>query len=150
MSLVVFLVLTIGGGLLVGFATRPGEWYVKLSKPWFTPPNSVFAPVWTLLYVMIAIAGWRTFMRDPLGATMIVWAVALTLNFIWSPIFFRLHRPAAALFVILALLAMIIAFIALSSARRMRYLHYCLHRTRHGSSLRQYSMHRHGVGFAEP
>jgi len=114
MSLVVFLVLTIGGGLLVGVATRPGEWYVKLSKPWFTPPNSVFAPVWTLLYVMIAIAGWRMFIRDPLGATMIVWAVALALNFIWSPIFFRLHRPAAALFVILALLAMITAFIALS------------------------------------
>jgi tryptophan-rich sensory protein len=114
MSLIVFLVLTIGGGLLVGFATRPGEWYVKLSKPWFMPLNSVFAPVWTLLYVMIAIAGWRTFMRDPLGATMILWAIALALNFIWSPIFFRLHRPAAALLVILALLAMIIAFIALS------------------------------------
>jgi len=58
--------------------------------------------------------GWRMFIRDPLGATMIVWAVALALNFIWSPIFFRLHRPAAALFVILALLAMITAFIALS------------------------------------
>jgi benzodiazapine receptor len=114
MSLIVFLVLTIGGGLLVGFATRPGEWYVKLSKPWFMPPNSVFAPVWTLLYVMIAIAGWRTFMRDPHGTTMILWAIALALNFIWSPIFFRLHRQAAALLVILSLLAMIIVFIALS------------------------------------
>jgi tryptophan-rich sensory protein len=114
MSLIVFLIVTIGGGLLVGFATRPGEWYGKLSKPWFVPHNSIFAPVWTLLYVMIAFAGWRTFMRDPLGPAMIVWAAALALNFIWSPIFFRLHRPAAALVVILGLLAMIIAFIALS------------------------------------
>jgi len=114
MSLIVFLILTIGGGLLVGFATRPGEWYAKLSKPWFMPPNGIFAPIWTLLYVIIAFAGWRTFMRAPLGPTMIVWAIALALNFIWSPIFFRLHRPAAALFVILALLATIIAFIALS------------------------------------
>ena len=117
MSLVFFLVLTIGGGLLIGFAIRPGEWYGKLSKPWFTPPNSVFAPVWTLLYVMIAIAGWRTFVRDPLGAPIAVWSIALALNFAWSPIFFRSHRPLAALFVILALLATIIAFIALSWPR---------------------------------
>jgi translocator protein len=114
MSLIFFLILTIGGGLLIGLVTRPGEWYAKASKPWFTPPNNIFAPVWTLLYVMIAIAGWRTFMRDPLGAPMIVWAVALALNFAWSPIFFRLHQPAAALFVVLALLATIITFIALA------------------------------------
>lgn len=114
MSLIFFLILTIGGGLLIGFKTRPSEWYVKLSKPSFTPPNGLFAPVWTLLYVMIAIAGWRTFLRDPLGAPMIVWIIALALNFVWSPIFFRLHRPLAALFVILALLAAIIGFVALS------------------------------------
>jgi translocator protein len=117
MSLIFFLVLTVGGGLLIGFVTRPDEWYITLSKPWFTPPNSVFGPVWTLLYVMIAIAGWRMFMRDPLGAAITVWTIALALNFAWSPIFFRLHRPATALFVILALLAMIIAFIALSWPR---------------------------------
>ncbi len=117
MSLIFFLILTIGGGLLIGFVTRPGEWYVKLSKPWFTPPNATFGPVWMLLYVMIAIAGWRLFIRDPLGAPITVWTIALALNFAWSPIFFRLHRPLAALFVILLLLATIIAFIALSWAQ---------------------------------
>jgi translocator protein len=114
MALIFFLVLTVGGGLLNGFVNRPGEWYVKLSKPWFTPPNGVFAPVWMLLYVMIAIAGWRVSRLDPLGAPVIVWTIALATNFAWSPIFFRLHRPLGALFVILALLATIIAFIAVS------------------------------------
>jgi benzodiazapine receptor len=114
MSLIFFLVLTIGGGLLIGFKSRPDEWYVKLSKPWFTPPNGLFAPVWTVLYVMIAVAGWRTFVRDPLGVPIAVWFIALALNFAWSPIFFRLHRPRAALFVVLALLAAIMGFVALS------------------------------------
>ncbi len=117
MSLIFFLVLTIGGGLLIGIINRPGEWYTKLSKPWFTPPNSVFGPVWILLYVMIAVAGWRTFMQGPLGVPIAFWTSALALTFVWSPIFFRLHRPLAALFVILVLLTTIIAFIALSWPR---------------------------------
>lgn len=85
--LAAFLILTFGGGLLIGFWFRPGEWYTKLAKPWFTPPNGVFAPVWTLLYIMIAVVGWRTFEREPFGTAMAVWTIALALNFIWSPIF---------------------------------------------------------------
>jgi benzodiazapine receptor len=114
MSLLFFLILTIGGGLLIGFFTPPGEWYVSLAKPWFTPPAGIFAPVWTLLYIMIAIAGWRTFAHDPLGPAMIVWTIALALNFSWSPIFFRLNQPVAAFFVIVTLFAMIITFILLT------------------------------------
>jgi len=114
MSLLFFLILTIGGGLLIGFFTPPGEWYVSLAKPWFTPPAGIFAPVWTLLYILIAIAGWRTFAHDPLGPAMIVWTIALALNFSWSPIFFRLRQPVAAFFVIVTLLAMIMTFILLT------------------------------------
>jgi benzodiazapine receptor len=114
MSLLLFLTVTAGGGLLIGFFTRPGEWYAKLAKPSFTPPNGIFAPVWTLLYIMIAIAGWRTFAHDPLGPAMIVWTIALALNLSWSPIFFRLHQPLVAFFVILTLLVMIITFIGLT------------------------------------
>jgi translocator protein len=114
MSQLFFLILTIGGGLLIGFSTRPGEWYAKLAKPSFTPPSGIFAPVWTLLYIMVAITGWRTFAHDPLGAGMIVWTIALALNFIWSPIFFGLKQPVTAFSVIVALLAMIITFIRLT------------------------------------
>jgi translocator protein len=114
MSLLLFLIVTTGGGLLIGFLTRPDEWYAKLAKPAFTPPNGIFAPVWTSLYIMIAIAGWRTFAHDPLGPAMIVWTIALVLNFGWSPIFFRLKQPLVAFFVIVTLLVMIIAFIRLT------------------------------------
>jgi translocator protein len=114
MSLALFMLVTVGGGLLIGFVTRPDEWYSKLAKPWFTPPNNIFAPAWTVLYVLIAIAGWRTFTRDAQSAAMIVWTIALILNFVWSPIFFGVHRPTAALAVILALLANILVFIFVS------------------------------------
>ncbi len=114
MSLAVFLILTVGGGLLIGFLARPGEWYDNLAKPWFTPPRAIFAPVWTLLYITIAVVGWRTFAHDPLGPAMIVWTIALALNFSWSPIFFGLNRPVAAFALIIALLAIIIYFILLA------------------------------------
>jgi len=114
MPLLVFLIVTIGGGLLIGFLIRPGEWYAKLNKPWFTPPPGIFAPVWTLLYITIAVAGWRAFTHDPLGPAMIVWIIALALNFSWSPIFFGLKQPVAGFCVIVILLATIILFIRLT------------------------------------
>ena len=112
--LALFLAVVLGGGLAIGFATRPGAWYAGLAKPAFNPPNWIFAPVWTLLYVMIAVAGWRTFQRAPADAAMIAWTIALALNFLWSPIFFGAKRPDLALGVIVALLAAIVAFIASS------------------------------------
>ena len=49
-SLVLFVALVLGGGLTIGFATVPGAWYAALSKPPFSPPNWIFAPVWTALH----------------------------------------------------------------------------------------------------
>jgi tryptophan-rich sensory protein len=71
----------------------------------------VFAPVWTILYVLIAIAGARTFARGR-GRGFALWLAQLALNFAWSPVFFGLHRPVAALVIVGALLATIVAFIA--------------------------------------
>ena len=58
-----FLLLVMGGGMAIGYVTRPEAWYAGLAKPSFNPPNWVFAPAWSMLYVLIAIAGWRTWQR---------------------------------------------------------------------------------------
>jgi tryptophan-rich sensory protein len=110
-SLTLFLLLVVGGGLAIGFLTAPGEWYAGLAKPSFNPPNWLFAPVWTVLYVLIAIVGWRTFERDRRGGPVKLWWAQLALNFLWSPVFFGAHRIGLALLIILLLLAAILAFI---------------------------------------
>jgi benzodiazapine receptor len=111
LTLVFFVVLVLGGGTLIGLMTLPGDWYAELIKPSFNPPNWVFAPVWTLLYLVIAIAGWRTWQRGSLTAPMTAWFIQLGLNFIWSPVFFGAHHIGLALAVIIALLAAILSFI---------------------------------------
>lgn len=112
LALEVFVVLVVGGGLLLGLLSAPDGWYAALRKPPFNPPNWVFAPVWTALYVMIAVAGWRTYERDAAGRAMALWCAQLALNFAWTPVFFGLHRPGSALIVIVALLVTIAVFIA--------------------------------------
>jgi tryptophan-rich sensory protein len=111
-SLVWFLVLTVGGGLAIGFLTVPGAWYAGLAKPNFNPPGWVFAPVWMVLYGLIAVAGWSVWRWDQRGWPMKLWWVQLLLNFLWTPIFFAAHQIGLALVIILLLLGVILAFIA--------------------------------------
>ncbi len=110
LALILFVVLVAGGGLAIGYWTTPGAWYARLAKPGFTPPGWIFGPVWSVLYVMIAVAGWRVWQRDRAGWPIKLWATQLVLNFLWSPIFFSAHRIGIALAVILLLLAAILAF----------------------------------------
>jgi tryptophan-rich sensory protein len=116
-SLLLFLVLVVGGGLAIGLVAVPGEWYAALVKPSFNPPPWIFGPVWTVLYVAIAVAGWRIWRIEHGGPAMVAWGVQLALNFIWSPVFFLAHNPPLALAILLAMLAVIVAFILL--ARRL-------------------------------
>ena len=116
-TLVLFLVLVVGGGLAMGATNLPGGWYAGLTKPWFNPPNWIFGPAWTALYVLIAIAGWRTFQRSAAGTAMLIWWAQLAFNFSWSPVFFRAHLTLAALCVIAAMFVLIIAFIAVQWRR---------------------------------
>lgn len=113
-TLAVFIVIALGGGTLLGASNVPGEWYQGLVKPSFNPPNWLFGPVWSVLYVMIGIAGWRTWRRDRSGAAMKVWWAQLVLNFLWSPVFFTLHQIGLALAVILGMWLTIAVFIGLS------------------------------------
>jgi benzodiazapine receptor len=106
-SLVVFLAL-VAAAALIGGQFQTGAWYEALRKPAWTPPDLVFPIVWSALYVMIAVAGWRVW-RAPAGRTrtiaLALWGGQLVLNAAWSWIFFGLHRPGWALLELIALLA---------------------------------------------
>ncbi len=112
LRLALFVVLVAGAGFATGFANPAGGWYAALAKPWFSPPNWLFAPVWSIVYLLVAIAGWRTWERDRNSLAMTLWWAQMALNLMWSPIFFTAHLPGVALAVILLLLAAILAFIA--------------------------------------
>jgi benzodiazapine receptor len=113
LHLIVLLVLVVGGGWIIGATNLPGPWYASLTKPPFTPPNLLFPIAWTVLYVLIAIAGWRTYERVGSETVMQVWWAQLVLNFAWSPVFFTAHLMWPALGILAAMFALIITFIVL-------------------------------------
>lgn len=116
-ALLAFCLLSVVGGAASGLATPPGPWYQSLAKPSWTPPPWLFGPVWTVLYIMIGIAGWMIWSRRaaPRGRMgLSLFAVQLALNFVWTPVFFGLRAPGPAFAVILALLACIVATIAVA------------------------------------
>jgi tryptophan-rich sensory protein len=110
-SLLLFLVLVMGGGIVIGTLTAPDEWYQNLQKPFFNPPNWVFGPVWTVLYLAIAYVGWRVWRHEYHSALKRLWIIQMALNFSWSPVFFAAQKPALALVIILCLLSTIAVFI---------------------------------------
>ncbi|GLR92388.1 MULTISPECIES: TspO/MBR family protein [Bradyrhizobium] len=116
-QLLVFVVAVVGIGWLIGATNLPGEWYAGLAKPDFVPPNWAFPVAWTILYIMIAVAGWRTYRRAPSGRAMLVWTVQLALNFIWSPVMFTMHQIGAALVILIGLFVAIVTYIGLEMSR---------------------------------
>lgn len=77
---------------LTGSIFRPGAWYERLAKPAWRPPNWLFAPVWSLLYLMIAVSGWLVWREAGISGPLVVYALQLGLNAAWTPVFFGLHR----------------------------------------------------------
>ncbi len=106
-------------GGLGNMATIPNipTWYASLYRPPLTPPNWIFGPVWTLLYVLMAVACYRVLRLGPAtpgrGRALIVFLLQLALNAAWSFAFFGAHSPALGLLTILPMLALIIATIIL-------------------------------------
>jgi benzodiazapine receptor len=101
--LAAFLIVVIGVGALIGTQSIPGAWYEGLRKPPFNPPNWIFGPVWFALYVLIAIAGWRSFMQSPSGTPMKLWYGQMAFNWAWSPVWFigQMIWPAFAIIVVM-------------------------------------------------
>ncbi|MFT4068257.1 TspO/MBR family protein [Paraburkholderia sp.] len=106
-SLLVFLILTLAAGWAASLSL-PDAWYSGLQKPAFNPPNWVFPPVWTVLYVLMAFSAWRVWKHDGLTAAIILWVVQLVFNAAWMWLFFGLHRPGTGLIDILILLVLIV------------------------------------------
>lgn len=96
-GLAVFVALVVGIGFTIGYLNVPGGWYAGLNKPWFNPVNWIFAPVWAVIYVLIAVAGWLTWNIDRRGAGMRLWLAQMALNFLWPPTFFSCIGPASRL-----------------------------------------------------
>ena len=90
----------------------PGAWYATLNKPSWNPPAWIFGPVWTLLYLSMAIAAWWVWRQGGWkhqSRALGLYVVQLGLNAIWTPLFFGLHRPGWAFVEILLLLAAVVA-----------------------------------------
>ena len=97
-------------GYFSGMVTRDSitTWYPTLIKPVFNPPNWIFAPVWTVLYIMIGVAGgmvWNRLELDPekVKKAFLFFVIQLALNALWSYLFFGFHNPLLALIEIVLL-----------------------------------------------
>ncbi|RYD70653.1 MAG: tryptophan-rich sensory protein, partial [Sphingobacteriales bacterium] len=108
------IVITLGIGALGGLATSESvkTWYPTLNKPSFNPPNWLFAPVWTSLYILIGIAAYLVWIKRERIAhfprVLAIYFIQLILNLCWSFIFFSLHEIGFALFEIIILLIVIV------------------------------------------
>jgi tryptophan-rich sensory protein len=96
-------------------ATMPNipTWYAQIQKPWFTPPNWLFGPVWTLLFTALIVAFYRILRLDPLTPgrrrAIIIFVIQIVCNALWSIAFFGMRSPGLGLVVIVFLWSSIVA-----------------------------------------
>ena len=123
-SILVFLVFLAASAAVAssGIVFRPGRWYANLNHPSWRPPNALFGPVWLVLYIMIATSGWLIWREAGLAGAafpLLVFALQLVLNAVWSWLAFERRRldlaslDMAALW--LAILANIAVFLPISA-----------------------------------
>ncbi len=119
-----FVMVCEAAGIVGSFFTFPaiGTWYNLLAKPWFTPPSYLFGPVWTLLYALMGVSAylaWELSKGTARSRAMSAFFVQLSLNILWSAVFFGLKSPLYGLAVII-LLAIGIAVTILQFAKVSR------------------------------
>jgi len=132
---IICLLVPVAIGAISGFATMeniPG-WFSTLSKPSFNPPNSIFGPVWTTLYILMGISSFLIVKKHPeqmKHTAGSVYFLQLALNFAWSFLFFSFHQVGVALIDIIALwiaiLAMIVVFYRINKAAGLLQIPYLL------------------------
>ena len=109
---VFFLITAIGAA--TGSVFMPGEWYAALNKPTWTPPNWLFPIAWTVLYIMIAIAGWLVWRRAGWNQAITLWGIGLIFNALWSYAMFGRQDIGLALVDLIGLWLSIAGFIWLA------------------------------------
>jgi len=114
LKILIFVATCLCVGFVSGYATQSGvkTWFPTLEKPSFNPPNWVFMPVWSILYVFMGFAAGRVwgridFDRDNVKKALVFFWIQLALNALWSVLFFYLHNPLLALVEIILLWLMI-------------------------------------------
>jgi tryptophan-rich sensory protein len=108
-------------GMLSGYSVKAGGvWYAHLIKPSFTPPDWLFGPVWSVLYLMMGIALGKIWQLKA-NNTLLLWlfSVQFGLNLLWTPLFFYFHRIDLALYDILLLALSLIALMAVAWRERV-------------------------------
>ncbi len=108
---VAIIIVLVFATAMSGAIFKPGPWYETIKKPSWTPPNWVFPVVWTTLYIMIGIAGWLVWREVGVSFAMVLWALQLILNALWSALFFGLRRMDWAFVDSVALWLAVAAFI---------------------------------------
>jgi len=100
----IFLLACVGAGATGGLFP-PGEWYRKLEKPSWTPPDWLFPVAWSVLYVCMAYAAARVAVQPSVEATLALalWGAQIAYNGLWTPVFFGLKRIKAGMFVLIGL-----------------------------------------------
>jgi benzodiazapine receptor len=127
-GLVLFVALCLGIGALGAAVTASSveTWYADLAKPSFNPPNAVFGSVWTVLYILMAVAAWRVWRaadRDTARGPLVLFALQLALNLGWSVVFFGLHKIGAAVATIVVLdVAILVTALAFRTVDRLAAL----------------------------
>ena len=114
LSFILFFIITYSASFIGGFATVTFKepWYSQLVKSNYNPPDWVFAPIWTTLYLMMTLAiwfYWHSKNRDI--NTIYVYFIHIVFNTTWSIVFFGLHQILLALIVLLVLIFLIIVLI---------------------------------------
>jgi tryptophan-rich sensory protein len=112
LALFVALCLAVGGVGSIITASSRESWYATLRRPDWAPPDRVFGPVWTTLYIAMAVAAWLVWRRLRLPGAAVplaLFGAQLALNLAWSAIFFGLRSPGGAFLEIIALWAAVLA-----------------------------------------
>ena len=134
-TFILFLIITFSVSLIGGLATVTFKepWYSLLNKPVFNPPDWVFGPVWTILYLLMTVSVWMYWhSKNKEMNTVYIYFIHLVFNATWSIVFFAFHKMILALLVLVALIAIIINLIIryrrvtmMSSYLMIPYLLWC-------------------------